>query len=179
MNFTTRFALSAAILATSVSAFAQRVPGDDDVFLSCKVGSFRIQGSDKLPSQGHLEVSYTGTFLLVGLQGKLQVSGNLRKEFEDPKTQRQVYFGTGKVVIDGIFKTAEWFGRDMNAEFKGIGILSLYGEFDKDLNTGFYWYAADTKRRIGWGVGGGGQITVPAHEGMFKPTPTVRKEGGG
>src|SRR5579871_6418162 len=116
MKFTPRFALVATLATVSASSFGQAIPGADHVHLTCNLGSFRIQGTDKLPAQGHLDFSFKGTFLVVGLEGKIQVTGNVKKEFESSQSKRQVYFGKGRVVIDGVFKTAEWFGQDMTGD---------------------------------------------------------------
>jgi hypothetical protein len=119
------------------------------MYLTTKVGSFKILGVAQKPAEGHLEISFTGTLLVNGTP-KITPSGNLRVEFNKPERKQIAYHGTGKLVIDGKYDAIQWFGRDMNATWTGFGIVRLVGEFDKDLNTGQYWYSDNPNDKRSW-----------------------------
>lgn len=156
------FGLSAATLAVSAVVWAQggipqrpdltkmKVKHEvDDLYLTTKVGSFKIlPRGDALPN-GTLIMSFTGSTLISELHGTVTPQGNIRREYNERKRNKQVWFGTGKLIIKGDFASVQWFGRDLTAEFHGNGLFRLYGEFDKELNTGWYWYDKATKKY--WG----------------------------
>lgn len=170
--------LSVLALAIFAVAGAQgpAPAGSDTVFLSSKVGSFKILGGGPAnPPIGDLELSFTGTLLISGAESPLQVSGNLKKEYDAHK--KVVYHGTGKVSVKGKFFSAQWFGRDMTGSFKGTAILRLYGEFDKDLNTGSFWYGNEPNNKRNW-LTGGMQVLVPQPAGQVRVEPKVRSSGG-
>ena len=121
-------------------------PGDTLV-MNTHVGSFKIlPKGEELPS-GRLEFSFTGTVLFTGVDpaSVLQVSGNVRKEYDNAKQGKQVYFGTGKILLVGKFRNCQWFGRDLNFRFKGSAVIRAIAEFDKNLQTGTYWYDGSEK----------------------------------
>jgi hypothetical protein len=142
------------------------------------VGSFKLLGVNEEPAEGVLEMSFKGTVLVSNLEpgGTVQVTGDVRKEIDDPSLRRQVYFGDGSIKIVGKMRAVQFFGRNLNAQYKGFGFLRLYGEFDRDLNTGYYWYEGD-EEKMPWGTHGA-QMPVPKPD--FAPAPArVRVRGGG
>ena len=97
------------------------------------LGSFKI-----FPGEGRCEVSFTGTVLISGLDGDIEVSPGLKVEFDG--MGRQVYHGTGRIVTDGKWRAFHWFGSDMTGVWYGRGSIRLQGEFDNTFSTGQYWY---------------------------------------
>lgn len=148
----------------------QNKPGYGTLHLQSNLGSFKI-----IPGQGRIEVNFTGTFLVSGLKGTQTVTGDVKKEFEG--MDRIVYHGTGKIVVEGEWRSLHWFGSDMNAVWYGSGAIRISGEFDKDLKTGTFWY--DDPEDIGYWTTNMVQFTLPP----FNPTgsagtPTRRGSGG-
>lgn len=173
--------LLAGIVLSGVAGAQQAQPepvGADTFYLQTKVGSFKLLGAgDNVPT-GHFEINFTGTILLSGVNGKLTVEGKLHKEYENTKRQKVVYFGTGKVVVDGKLASAQWFGRDMTAMLKGFGVFRMYGEFDKNLDTGEFWYGNEPNKKQPWGTGGR-EVLVPQPARDRPLVPTIRNDGGG
>lgn len=147
-----------------------------NLHLQTKIGSFRVMGmGPDTPAEGHIEISFTGSLLVSQLEGKVTTSGNLVKEFDEHR--RQVYFGTGSIVVDGKFRKIQWFGRDMKADFKGTGAFLVFGEFDQNLETGTYYYNDPTKP-LPWGQHGQG-INIPNQESKIIKPIERGKSGGG
>jgi hypothetical protein len=151
--------------------------GYGTLHLETKLGSFKL-----LDGTGRVEISFTGSILLHKVDGQVEVSGKLRKEYEGH--DRKVYFGTGKIIVVGKWRGIQWFGKDMNAVWYGAGAARLAGEFDKDLNTGKYWYD-DPKKANDWLAAG--TFTVPLPNTFEQPTvkpvergkePPPKKSGG-
>lgn len=161
--------ISGLILAAS--AFAQVPTGADELVFETHVGSFKILGGGD-NAHGKLTFSFTGTVLVNGLTGTLQISGNVKKEFENKDRKEQAYFGTGSMTIDGTFQSIQWFGRDMKATFKGLGIVRLNGEYDKNLETGWVRYGSEAKSQP-W-LQGGRQFEVPQPISMRPIVPKAR-----
>lgn len=160
----------------------QRYAGLD---FQSRVGSFKfVPPSEDLVSQGELKMSFTGTVLLSGLEpgSTIEVSSGVRKEFDSDtmkgdvykKMKRVVYHGTGTLRFYGKARAIQFFGRDMKAHFFGLGILRLYGEFDKNLETGTYKYAG-SETTDAWGTGGR-NLVIPSRE---QATPKPRVKVGG
>jgi hypothetical protein len=138
----------------------------DDVWFETNVGSFKIlPRGDVLPS-GDLVMSFTGSVLISDLKGAVTPEGNVRREYNNKEKGREVWFGTGKLTIKGSFRGVQWFGRNLKARFTGNGYMRLYGEFDKKLETGYYWF--NPKEKKFWG-NYGTSFGVP--EVMFGPKP--------
>lgn len=132
------------------------VPSDPNfatLHLSTKLGSFKL-----LDGVGRVEISFSGSILLSRIDGKVETSGRLRKEYESK--DRVVYSGSGKVVVTGRWRGIQWFGRDMNAVWYGAGQARLAGEFDKNLETGKYWYD-DPTRKFDWAASGTSTVPLP------------------
>ena len=176
--FSSRTLKTVFITALAVFSFAGAqgplTAGMDTFHFETKVGSFKMVGSGpSAPPDGRLEINFTGTLLITRLKTDIQVTGNVKKEYEDVKHNKVAYFGTGKIVVTGTFLSAQWFGRDMDATFKGKANIRLYGEFDKDLNTGKCWYLNQADKKIDWGTGGK-ELSVPLPQHMRPIVPTVR-----
>jgi len=160
-------------------------PDYDEFHLSTTIGSFKmLEFNDDKQPEGHLELNFTGTVLVDtneavkhprGLTTTVRTEGNVRKEIN--YHGRVVYHGKGKIVVDGGWHALQWFGRDMTMNFNGCGVFRLTGEFDKNLETGYYWYKDGKK--FDWGTGGM-QPTVPASfYGAAKPTIKINGKSGG
>jgi hypothetical protein len=134
------------------------------VHLQTNVGSFKVLSpSPGVPAEGRIELRFVGSTVLVsGLQrgGVVTPGPGVRLEYNRPDRDKAVYFGTGTLVIDGKYEGIQFFGQGLTATYNGFGIIRLYGEFDKDLNTGYYWYT-DPKQKMFWGTGGQTITTQP------------------
>lgn len=149
---------SAALASAQPATPEQRAgvqpdPNFATLHLTTKLGSFKL-----LDGVGRVEISFTGSLLLSKIDGRVLTSGKLRKEFESK--DRVVYSGTGKVVVTGRWRGIQWFGRDMNAVWFGAGQARLAGEFDKNLETGKYWYD-DPEQKFDWMASGTTTIGLP------------------
>jgi len=159
-------------------------PDYDEFNMETSIGSFKIiEFNDDKPPEGHFEMTFTGTVLVDtteavknprGLTTQVKTEGNVKKEIT--YHGREVYFGKGKIIVDGGWHALQWFGRDMAAKFYGCGVFRLSGEFDKKLETGFFWYK-DASKKQDWGTGGM-QPTVPESVYTIR-NPTVKINGKG
>jgi len=157
--FIAMLAASVAVLGSAQPATPEQRAGVEPdpnfatLHLATKLGSFKL-----LDGVGRVEISFTGSILLSKITGKVQTSGKLRKEFEG--NDRVVYSGTGKVVVTGRWRGIQWFGRDMRAVWYGAGQARLAGEFDRNLETGKYWYD-DPSQKADWMASGTTTVTLP------------------
>lgn len=164
--------LAAAFGASAQPATpAQRVgvepkPDFATLHLRTKLGSFRM-----IDGQGRVEIQFTGTLLVTQLKGKIDITGKVKKEFD--KDGRQAWFGTGRAIITGSFRAVQWFGRNMEAVWYGKGVCQIVGEFDKDLNTGEYWFD-DPKDRMAWSASTLMTIVLPRPSSMPNVQPRER-----
>lgn len=163
------YLLLTGILAAS--AFAQIPQGADELIFETHVGSFKILGGAD-PARGKITLSFTGTVLVNDLDGSIVIAGNVKKEFENKQRKEQCYFGTGTITVEGKFRSLQWFGRDMKANFKGVGIVRLNGEYDKNLDTGWVRYGNETKNQP-W-FQGGRQMEVPQPKSLQPVVPRAR-----
>jgi hypothetical protein len=160
------------VSALAVSAFAQT---SGEVDFKTAIGSFKISSPGIEKARGKITMSFTGTLLLSDYKGSAPVfTGTVRKEYENLKEKKVVYFGKGTVTIDGSFRAVQWFGRDMSAKWVGMGICRLYGEFDKDGNTGTFLVKGDALRY--WGSGGT-TFSIP-NPTLVRPKAPIIKRGG-
>jgi hypothetical protein len=107
------------------------------------IGSFR-----NIDSKGRLDVSFKGTLLVNKLKkgGTITATGNLKKEYEG--LDRVIYTGQGRIVVDGEWRVVQWFGTNLTGVWYGRGLMRVIGEFDKNLNTGHYWYTDPTNKVV-------------------------------
>jgi len=136
------------------------------------VGSFKVLPfNDEQPTKGTLSFSFNGSVLVSGLNGTIQKEGDVREEYKNDKYGKQLYFGKGKLTIVGQVRSVQFFGRDVRGTLKGNGLITFYGEFDKNLETG--WYQYEGGDRAAWGTGGL-QKQVP--ELSFSPANDLKIE---
>lgn len=168
----TRAIITAAFALTVCSAgYSQVAPGADTVHLQTTIGSFKL-----IDGEGTVSFSFEGTVLLINVKGDIKPEGNLRKEFDEPKMNRVAYFGKGKLTIKGSWHGIQWFGTNMTGTIKGSSIVRIVGEFDKDLNTGTYWFDDDPTTKNPWYTSGYQFVVPKPARNSNKP---VRRGSGG
>lgn len=142
------------VLATPQTPPAKPAGETGEMVFSAAIGSFKLVSPGDRNAFGKLELNFRGTVLLVGHKptSPIQISGNVRKEYDNKDRERVLYHGQGRIVLDGSYKAVQWFGRDLSARYNGMGIFRLYGEFDKKGMTGTYQITGDKLRY--WGSGG-------------------------
>ncbi|MCW5936274.1 MAG: hypothetical protein KIT11_03080 [Fimbriimonadaceae bacterium] len=143
-------------------------PGYGTMHFQTRLGGFR-----SIDGRGRLEFTFTGTVLLSQVKGDAKVTGQVRKEWD--KNDRRVYTGTGRVVVTGEWRAVQWFGRDMQGVWYGRGTLRMGGEFDRDLNTGTYWFD-DPNDKMYWPAGTTFDISFPRNMPGVNPATTPRKK---
>ena len=150
-----------------------------DLYFQCNVGSFKALGNAGDPALGTLSISFKGTLLISRKTptSVVTVTGSIRKEKEDVRHGKEVYFGEGSVKIVGGFDAVQFFGQNLTGEFHGKGFFRFYGEFDKDLNTGSYWFTPGGKK-TDWGTGGAG-VPMPYPMRYQAPQVTIKPKGKG
>lgn len=156
--------LVACCFSMGVAQTAQEKPST--LYLRANVGSFKM-----VDGQGTATISFSGTLLIVGLNGTATPSGGLKLEYDD--RNRKAYFGTGSIVIKGRFRGVQWFGRNLNAKWTGLGLVRLMGEFDDQLKVGEFWYEGDEKRDS-WLTGG---RTIYLPDKRLKAPKPIEKGG--
>ena len=147
------------------------------LFFNTNVGSFKLLGVNEIPVEGTLDMTFKGTVLISNLDknSTILLNGNIRKEIDDQKLQKQVYFGEGRITIIGKLRAVQFFGQQLRGRFDGFGVLRLYGEFDKNLDTGYYWYKGDSTQGT-WNTGGM-TLVVPRSD-QVKPKVKIEGQGG-
>jgi len=115
---------------------------NDTLYLKTKIGSFKFVRKGTEYPNGRLDLSFTGTVLVSGLVSgsTLQTIGNIREEYDNKQHGKQVFFGKGKIVVVGQFRACQCFATDIDLTFKGSAILRITSEFDKNFDTGSYWF---------------------------------------
>lgn len=178
----------AALVGTMLAASAQEPAGKTKanrtidpndpkygtIHLRTNLGSFKMLPKAEI-AEGRVELDFTGTVLLSNFEGTIEKSGNIRLEYRGHG--REVYFGQGKMVLTGRFRGIQWFGKNMTCTWRGDGIVRLFGEFDKNLFTGEYWYD-DPTQKAQWGTYGV-EAEVPQKRVFGTGTPIPRQRGGG
>lgn len=145
----------------------------DDLWFETKVGSFKLVPRGTTIPSGELAMKFTGSVLISEMNGTVTPEGNVRREYVNKERKKEVWFGTGKLTIKGSFRAVQWFGRDLKAKFNGNGFIRLYGEFDKDLETGFYWF--DPAKKQYWGNFGAG-VQIPEVQFGLSPNSVKTRE---
>ncbi|MBL8049397.1 MAG: hypothetical protein JNJ45_12025 [Chthonomonas sp.] len=134
----------------------------DILHMHTKIGTFKL-----INGQGRADISFSGSMLVSGYKGDpLVVQGNLRKEFD--RDGRTVYFGKGRIILSGSWRAVQWFGQDMQGVWFGNGVIRMRGEFDKDMNTGEYWFK-DPKDLFYFPSMGTIDVPLP-----YKPPPSAK-----
>jgi hypothetical protein len=130
-----------------------------------------------IDGEGRVEVSFKGTILISRLVGEAIPTGNIKLEHETPDKQRRLYSGQGTFVISGKWRAVQWFGSDMRLRWNGKGIIRITGEFDRNLETGRYWYDEPDKWQP---LPSTSMITLTVPQQRLTPnvTPRERPSGG-
>lgn len=116
------------------------------------VGSFRLQRNGRSTGEGRADLTFRGTVLLSQYQGKpVIISGNVRKEYEG--YGRVVYFGQGRIIIDGKFRAFQWFGGDMKCTFDGNAAMQFSGEYGGPTTGGGYLKIDEAPPRLWYSSG--------------------------
>lgn len=128
--------------------------------MSTTVGSFKILPAGPDKTKGTLDVDFSGTILVSGLEGTVTPGPGVRLEYKRDDHNRRVYFGKGHIRVEGEFRAIQFFGRNLKGNFRGNGVARLYGEFDKKMETGYYWFASKPEK-IDWGTYGRTVVVPP------------------
>ncbi len=99
-------------------------------------------------------------------------SGKARKEYEGH--DRVAYTGEGVVEITGKWRGLQFFGTGLDMTWYGYGVLRGSGEFDKNMDTGRYWY--DNPEQFEY-LPNTTLITVPNPRVYYGANPTVKGQG--
>lgn len=158
----TTFGISQSAKPAAAAPKPAASPNFGTINFKSSVGSFKILGGAD-PAQGEVNFQFTGSVLVSGLDGQVVTSGAVRKEIDNKEFKKQVFNGKGSIKVSGKFRAIQFFGRDLSGKFYGFGIMRLYGEFDKNLNTGEVWY--DGKEHEPWGTSGKQMPNPPASGG--------------
>jgi hypothetical protein len=126
------------------------------IHLVSEIGAFKIKRGSEAQNYGLLDITFKGTVLVSGLKGTVTPSKGAFLAFPQPKYNKKVYFskGIGNLKVFGQFGGIQFFGQNVNAYYRGDGVIQLFGEFDKNLNTGFYWYDQTPSDKQFWGTSG-------------------------
>lgn len=174
-----RFLPAVLFFAAATTALAQKAtpeqrgsfPVREDysvMHLTTNIGSFKI-----LNAEGKFDFTLRGSVMINRYEGKpLIIQGNLQTQYKG--NNRIVVFGTGRIVLEGKWRGMQWFGRDMKAVWYGKGIARLTGEFDKNLETGWFWYE-DANDKNAWSGQGSFDIPNPPRKNQTA-TPRARDE---
>jgi hypothetical protein len=171
---------SLAVAASAFSAPTSFPANAKGLHLETVVGSFKIKRGSEDLNQGVCDINFTGTVLVSNLQGVATPGAGVKLEYDRPDMQRKVFHGTGSLHIAGKFGSISFFGRDMNALYNGSGVVQLYGEFDKNLNTGYYWYGDDPTTKRDWGSFGATILPVrwkPKNDGLINKHIHIKDVG--
>ena len=170
-----RALLGSLVLALGTVAAAQQPT--DTLYLQTGVGSFKLlpPGPDK--TRGTLDVDFEGTIMVSGLSGTVTPGAGVRLEYERKDHNRQVYFGKGHIRVSGEFRGIQFFGRNLKGSYNGVAVARLYGEFDKNMETGYFWYASQPEKQD-WGAYGRTLVVPPAKAIQALPKGKVRDVPG-
>jgi hypothetical protein len=171
LSFFAAFAVSAASFAAKPPAadFTASSPG---LHLTTTLGSFKIKRGSEDLNKGTLDIHFSGTVLISGLKGVADPIGGVKLEYDRPDMSRKVFHGRGALHISGEFGSILFFGQDLSALYTGSGVIQLFGEFDKNLETGYYWYDGDSAKKTDWGTTG---VTILPHPYAPANSPTKIK----
>lgn len=164
---------AAAMAQPATEAQKQGVPPNPRntiLHFESQLGSFRL-----IDGTGKTEISFAGTLLISNLEGRHTASPSLRKEFD--KMDRVVYSGRGTVTVIGKWRAVQVFGQDMKGFWFGTGVARFVGEFDRNLNTGFYWFD-DPKRKQYWFANSVTTVNLPSVQPGRTDVVPRRRTGG-
>lgn len=130
-------------------------------------------------ANGSIHFSFKGTVLLRGYKGDLKYSSGIKQEYPAPGQDghgRISLFGSGTLSFTGHWDSMQWLGRDMVGHWDGTGGFRLYGDYDKNLETGFFWMDGDVKHKNPWPTQSP-NFTLPWPQGRAAPTPILKNKG--
>lgn len=146
-----------------------------------KLGSFRL-----IDGEGKVDFTFKGTVMVSklndaeGFGSDVLFTGNVKKEYEG--MDRVIYHGEGRCVVVGKWRAVQWFGSNMKGFWYGKGMARFVGEFDRDLNTGQFWYE-DPEKRFNWFATGVYDAPLPDFRpgvsNASKAKRRTKKSGGG
>jgi hypothetical protein len=157
--------------ALSVFGMSQPTPQNQQMDFESKIGAMRFFNCD-----GKIKLSFKGTVLIRNYKGSLTTTGNLRKEYNEHG--RSVFFGDGSITLDGHWESMQWFGRDMVGSWFGRGGFRLYGDYDRNMETGFWWVDGVEKDKLPWPTQSSNYVLpyTKSYRGAIKPL-TVKPKG--
>ena len=158
-----------------------RSPGDGEFHFTTNVGSFKLLGSEEQNVSGHFEMTARGTILISGVDKPPVTTGTLKLEYSYPPLKKYAYHGQGSFALDGTWRSVQWFGTELTGSFKGRGKFRLVGEFDKNLNTGWYWTTDPSKKEY-WPANSVMEFLVPGYTSVIAapkgiPQPIPQPDG--
>jgi hypothetical protein len=145
-------------------------PDFGTLHMRTRLGSFRL-----IDGKGRVEFTFKGTVLISQLKGTWKLDGRARKEYEGKG--RIVLNGQGRIVVTGEWRAVQWFGSDMEGVWYGFGIARVQGEFDRDLNTGEYWFEDPRDKRF-WLANNVIDIALPTRKFGTNPNARPRNPKG-
>ena len=166
-----------ASLALTLGAVAVAQQPTDTLYLQTGVGSFKLLPPGPDTTHGTLDIDFEGTVMVSGLNGTVTPGAGVRLELERKDHNRQVYFGKGHIRISGEFRGIQFFGRNLKGSYNGVAVARLYGEFDKNMETGYFWYASQPEKQD-WGAYGRTLVVPPSKPTQALPKGKVRDVPG-
>ena len=166
-----RVLLSALALAVFASiGFAQQDPDNQLMDFESHLGAMRFFNAN-----GRIKLTFKGTVLVRGFKGPLTVTSGLEKQYD--AHGRVVYHGQGTLSLNGHWDSMQWFGQDMSGEWYGRGGFRLYGDYDKNLDTGWWWVDGDASRKLPWPTQSPNYI-LPYRRNAVRHPLTIHPKGG-
>lgn len=132
---------ASAVPAAALALMPKRAP-NDTIHIETNLGSFKLMPKGEEDPSGRLEFTFEGSVLVSNpAPGTyIKTTGPIRKEYEDAKHGKTVYFGKGTFLIVGKVHNCQWFGENLSLTFQGSGFFRVTSEYDKDLNIGSFWF---------------------------------------
>ena len=149
-----------------------------EAVMKTNIGAFKITSPGDVKAFGKVQITFKGTLLIVGYDSSVPIvaSAGLNKEYENKQRERIEFFGQGTVTLDGKFRAIQFFGRNLDMKWVGNGICRVYGEFDKNGDTGTFEVKGDQKRF--WGSGGTTFTVPPRNNNVVAPKVKIKGSGG-
>lgn len=146
---------------------------NDEGHVIMHVGSFKVLPQGTAMPSGKVDLAFTGTVLLTKLApgSYVKTFGKVRREYSNEKYGKQVFFGSGRILVVGQFENFQCFGRKLNLTYKGFGFIRLFTEFDSNLQTGQIWFDPNEKDELP-----GSMITLQIPKVNFGKRPAVTRE---
>jgi hypothetical protein len=175
-----KVALSAlGLVAAATIAMAQKpapvTPVNSVLHYESKLGAFKFFNGD-----GTVTFKFKGTVLIRNFSGKgPTVTGNVKQEYPQPRQEghgRIGFFGDGTFTFSGHFESLQWFGQELSGTWDGRGGYRIYGDYDKNLETGWFWEGNDVSKKQAWPTQSP-TYTLPGYKPQAPQLPTLKKKG--